>query len=147
MTGTAICMYSPCLSLSSLASRKRGWSMTQLCTSRLSAGSADFCPIIVLKYEEQVRSIILVVPDLLDNAGQICQVDLLLERLIGSLGRYDNIVDHVTHLHAQLTRLVDVLRVAWVGFRLLAPLLTLLVPFSLVLHQINIKSTPFLKKH
>lgn len=121
--------------------------MTQLCTSRLSAGSADFCPIIVLKYVEQVRSIILVVPDFLDYAGQICQVDLLLEWLIGSLGRYDDVVDHVTHLHAQLAGFVDVLRVAWVGFGLLAPLLTLLVPLRLVLHQLNIKSTPLLKRH
>ena len=88
-----------------------------------------------------MRSIILVVPDLLHDAGQVRQVDLLLEGLIRPLGGNDDVVDHVADLHAQLARLVDVLRVVWVGLGLLAPLLALLVPLGLVLHQLNIKST------
>ncbi len=80
--------------------------------------------------------VILVVPNLLDDAGEIGKVDLLLKGLVGSLGGDDDIVDHIADLHCEFAGLVDVGGVAGVGLSPLAPLVALLVPFHLVLHYI-----------
>jgi len=83
-----------------------------------------------------VSLVILIVPDFLNNAGKICQVDLFFEGLVGSLCGDDDIIDHIAHLHRQLRRLVDVGSIAGVGFCLLTPLIPLLVPLGLMLHYI-----------
>ncbi len=76
----------------------------------------------------------MVVPDLLDDVGEVGQVDLLGEGSVGSLRRYDDIVDHVADLHGQLVGLVEVRGGGRVGGAHLPPLLPLLVPLLLVLH-------------
>lgn len=83
---------------------------------------------------EKCKSIILVVPYFLHDAREVCKVDLLFERLIWSLGGDDDIVDHIAHFHGELSRFVDIWCIGWVGFSLLSPLLSLLVPLRLVLH-------------
>lgn len=91
---------------------------------------------VIYARRRRLSLVILVVPDFLDDAGEISEVDLLFEGLIGSFGGDDDVVDHIADLHGKFRGLVDVRGVGRVGLGALAPFVPLLVPFGLVLHYI-----------
>ena len=85
-----------------------------------------------------MKSIILIIPNFLDNTSQIRKIDFLLKRHIGSSGWNNNIIYHIAYLHCQLIWFVHIRCVVGVWLSRLPPLLPLFVPFYLMLHLLNI---------